>query len=235
MSAVADIRPFADASRPGRPVNQWQVVRSEWIKFWSLRSTRWSMGLGILGLLLGIAVCEIDMARWIHLPLSTRTDYPSVDNVLIGWHPSELAIGVLGVLVISGEYGTGMIRSTFMAVPRRLPVLWAKIGVFASITFVFSVPVSFIGFLGALAVLTQHHVDPSLASPHALRCVIAIPLFLAVLAVFTVALGALFRDTAGGIACFAAIIFVIPGLVGVLSANLKNAINPYLPCNAASA
>jgi ABC-2 type transport system permease protein len=159
----------------------------------------------------------------------------SVDTALIGWHLSELAIGVLGVLVIAGEYATGMIRSTFMAVPHRLPVLWAKIAVFASVTFVLALPVTFIGFFGASAVLSQHGVNPSLATPGALRCVLAIPLFLALLAVFTVALGALLRNTAGRIATFAAIIFVLPGLVGVLSTNLKNAINPYLPSNAASA
>jgi ABC-2 type transport system permease protein len=234
MSALNDVRPLARAERPGRAVSQSQVVRSEWIKLWSLRSTRWSLGLGVLGLLLGVVVAAFDMSRWSHLPLDTRLHYHSVDTALIGWHLSELAIGVLGVLVITGEYATGSIRSTFMAVPHRLPVLWAKIGVFASVTFALALPMSFIGFFAASAVLTRHHVDPSLATPGALRCVIAIPLFLAVLAIFTVSLGALFRSTAGAIAAFAAIIFVIPGIVGVLSTNLQHDINPYLPSNAAS-
>jgi ABC-type transport system involved in multi-copper enzyme maturation permease subunit len=128
-----------------------------------------------------------------------------------------------------------MIRSTFMAVPRRLPVLWAKILVFSAVTFVLSLPITFVGFFGASAVLSQHHVNPSLATPGAIRCVLAIPLFLTVLGIFTVSLGALIRNIAGAIATFAAIIFVIPGLVGVLSNSLKNAINPYLPSNAASA
>jgi ABC-type transport system involved in multi-copper enzyme maturation permease subunit len=235
MSAVADIRPIATSSGDGRSVTQAQVIRSEWIKLWSLRSTRWSLAFGILGLLLGVVVAAFDMGRWSHLPLEQRLTYKSVDTTLIGWHLSELAIGVLGVLVITGEYSTGQIRSTFMAVPHRLPVLWAKIVVFASVTFVLALPMTFIGFYGASAVLSQHGVNPSLATPGALRCVLAIPLFLAVLAVFTVSLGALLRNTAGGIATFAAIIFVIPGLVGVLSNSLKNAINPYLPSNAAAA
>jgi ABC-type transport system involved in multi-copper enzyme maturation permease subunit len=216
-------------------VTQAGVIRSEWIKLWSLRSTRWSLGLGLLGLLLGIVVAGFDMSRWYHLPLDTRLHYKSVDTALIGWHLSELAIGVLGVLVITGEYTTGMIRSTFMAVPRRLPVLWAKVGVFAVVVLVLSIPMTFVGFFGASAVLAQHHVDPSLSTPHALRAVIAVPVFLAVLAVFTVSLGALIRNSAGGIAAFAGIIFVLPGLVGVLSTSLRNSINPYLPSNAASA
>src|SRR5581483_7520227 len=106
-----------------------------------------------------------DMSRWFSLPAETRLHYKSVDNALIGYHFSELAIGVLGVLVITGEYATGMIRSTFMAVPTRLPVLWAKALVFASVVFVLSVPVTFIDFLISSSILAQHHVNPSLSTP----------------------------------------------------------------------
>ncbi len=235
MSAITTVDRIPVGTQPGRPVSQSQVLRSEWIKLWSLRSTRWSLAAGLLGLLLGIVVAIFDMSRWSTLPLDTRLHYKSVDTALIGWHLSELAIGVLGVLVITGEYSTGMIRSTFMAVPRRLPVLWAKVLVFATVVLVLAFPMTFIGFFGAAAVMSQHHVNPSLSTPGALRAVIAIPLFLTVLAVFTVSLGALVRNTAGGIAIFAGIIFVLPGLVGVLSTSLKNSINPYLPSNAASA
>jgi ABC-2 type transport system permease protein len=235
VSAITAIDQVPVRSRPGGEVTQSRVLRSEWIKLWSLRSTRWSLAAGLLGLLLGIVVAIFDMSRWSTLPLDTRLHYKSVDTALIGWHLSELAIGVLGVLVITGEYSTGMIRSTFMAVPRRLPVLWAKVLVFATVVLVLSIPMTFIGFFGASAVMGQHHVNPSLSSPGALRAVIAIPLFLTVLAVFTVSLGAVVRNTAGAIAIFAGIIFVLPGLVGVLSNSLKNSINPYLPSNAASA
>jgi ABC-2 type transport system permease protein len=235
VSAITAVDRIPADSRPGGNVNQSQVLRSEWIKLWSLRSTRWSLAAGLLGLLLGILVAFFDMSRWSTLPLDTRVHYKSVDTALIGWHLSELAIGVLGVLVITGEYSTGMIRSTFMAVPRRLPVLWAKVLVFSAVVLVLAFPMTFIGFFGASAVMTQHHVNPSLSTPGALRAVIAIPLFLTALAVFTVSLGALVRNTAGAIAIFAGIIFVLPGLVGVLSNSLKNSINPYLPSNAASA
>jgi ABC-2 type transport system permease protein len=235
MSAITTVDRIPERTQPGRNVTQSQVLRSEWIKLWSLRSTRWSLAAGLLGLLLGIVVAIFDMSRWSTLPLDTRLHYKSVDTALIGWHLSELAIGVLGVLVITGEYSTGMIRSTFMAVPKRLPVLWAKVLVFATVVLVLAFPMAFIGFFGAAVVMSQHHVNPSLSTPGALRAVIAIPLFLTVLAVFTVSLGAVVRNTAGGIAIFAGIIFVLPGLVGVLSTSLKNSINPYLPSNAASA
>jgi ABC-2 type transport system permease protein len=235
MSAITAGQRLPLTKQPGADVSQARVLRSEWIKLWSLRSTRWSLAFGLLGLLLGILVAAVDMGRWSHLPLDTRQHYKSVDTALIGWHLSELAIGVLGVLVIAGEYSTGMIRSTFMAVPKRLPVLWAKVLLFALVVLVMSVPMTLLGFFSASAVLAAHHVNPSLSTPGALRAVIAIPLFLAVLAVFTVSLGALIRNSAGAIATFAGILFVLPGLVTVLSSSLKNSINPYLPSNAASA
>jgi ABC-2 type transport system permease protein len=235
VSAIgaAPLSPSAPA-RTGQ-VTQARVLRSEWTKLWSLRSTRWSLVAVVLGLLLGIANSAFDMSRWYSLPLHVRLDYKSVDNSLIGWHFSQLAVGVLGVLVITGEYATGMIRSTFMAVPTRLPVLWSKVLVFASVVFVLALPATVIDFFVSAAILTQHHVNPSLSTPHALRAVLGIPLFFTALAVFTVALGALIRNTAGAIAAFAGILFVLPGFVGVLSTSLQNAISPYLPSNAASA
>jgi ABC-type transport system involved in multi-copper enzyme maturation permease subunit len=226
--------PAGDIQRTGR-VTQRRVLWSEWLKLWSVRSTRWSLAVGVLALLLGIANSAFDMSRWYSLPLHVRLHYKSIDNSLIGWHFSQLAIGVLGVLVVTGEYATGMIRSTFMAVPTRLPVLWAKVLVFALVVLALSIPATLVDFVISASILTQHHVNPSLSTPHALRAVLGIPLFLCALAVFTVALGALLRNTAAGIAAFAGILFVLPGFVGVLSTNLQNAIGPYLPSNAASA
>ena len=112
-------------------------MRSEWTKLCTLRSTRWSLLAGFVSMAgLGILVAAVQMSRWTHLEPHDRATYNSIDPAVGGWHLAQLAIGVLGVLVISGEYSTGMIRSSLMAVPRRLPVLWAKIAVFAAVTFV---------------------------------------------------------------------------------------------------
>src|ERR1700722_15831628 len=140
MSAITTVDRLPVTKQPGSNVNQLHVLRSEWIKLWSLRSTRWSLAFGLLGMLLGLVVAAFDMGRWSQLSLETRLPYKSVHTALIGWHLSELAIGVLGVLVITGEYSTGMVRSTFMAVPKRLPVLWAKGLVFAAGVFALAVP-----------------------------------------------------------------------------------------------
>jgi ABC-type transport system involved in multi-copper enzyme maturation permease subunit len=151
-----------------------------------------------------------------------------------GYHLAQLAIAVLGVLVISGEYSTGMIRSSFMAVPRRLPVLWAKLATFGAVTFVLMLASSFVSFIGVQAVVSQRHLQQSLGDPHALRTVIGTALFLTVLSALCVGLGALIRNTAGGIAAFVGLLFVLPGVVAILPSSLGDKINPYMPIKAAT-
>jgi ABC-2 type transport system permease protein len=214
-------------------VTQANVIRSEWTKLWTLRSTRWSLLAAVLAMAtLGIIVAAADMNNWVHMSAEEKAAYDGIDTGVGGYHLAQLAIGVLGVLVISGEYSTGMIRSSLMAVPRRLPVLWAKIGVFAAVTFVLMLGATLISFFGAQAILATHHVDATLGSPHALRAVIGTALFLTVLGVLAVGLGGAIRNTAGGIAAFVGLLFVLPGIVAILPHHISDAVNPYLPLNA---
>ena len=180
-------------------VTQAHVMRSEWTKLWSLRSTRWSLLFAVVAMAgLGVLIAAVSMGRWSHLSLHDRATFDSIDRSLGGYHLAQLAIGVLGVLVISGEYSTGMIRSSLMAVPRRLPVLWAKIAVFASVTFVLMLASAFVAFFGAQAILTEHHVNVTLSHPHALRTLVGTVLFMTVTGILCVALGTIIRSTAGG-------------------------------------
>jgi ABC-type transport system involved in multi-copper enzyme maturation permease subunit len=226
MSAVA-------AAVSARGVTQAQVIRSEWTKLWSLRSTRWSLLAAVIAMAgLGMLVAAFQMSNWTHMDPGERARYDPIDSGVGGYHLAQLAIGVLGVLVISGEYSTGMIRSSFMAVPRRLPVLWAKAAVFAATTFVLMLVSSFVSFFGVQAIVSQRHLQRSLGDPHALRAVVGTALFLSVLGLLAVGLGALVRNTAGGIAAFVGLLFVLPGITAILPANLADSINPYLPLNA---
>jgi len=224
------------ALRPTGPVTQLGVLRSEWTKLWSLRSTRWSLVVAVIAMAgLGILISAVQMSRWNQMSAGDRASFNPVGHSLGGWHLAQLAIGVLGVLVISGEYSTGSIRSTFAAVPRRLPVLWGKAAVFAVVTFALMLPSAFVSFFASQAILTDHHVQTSLTAPHVARAVIGAALFLTVLGLFGLALGALVRNTAGGIATFAGLMFVLPGLDALLPPSLSNAIDPYLPLSAGSA
>ena len=214
-------------------VTQWRVARSEWTKLWSLRSTRWALLISVIAMAgLGILISAVQMAHWTHMRPHERATFNPVDVSLGGWHLAQLAVGVLGVLFITGEYSTGQIRSTFAAVPRRLPVLWAKAGVYAVVTFVLMLAASFVAFLVAQPILRQHHVETTLSSPHVLRAVIGAALFLTVTGLFGLSLGALVRNTAGGIATFAGLMFVLPGLTAILPNSWGNSIDPYLPLSA---
>ena len=210
-----------------------RVIRSEWTKLWSLRSTRWSLLFAFIAQAgLGPLIAAITMARWSHLsPIDQKTINP-IDRSLGGWHLAQLAIAVLGVMTMTGEYATGMIRSSLLAVPRRLPVLWAKLLVFASVTFVLMLIAAFIGFLGGQAIFTAHHVNASLSTPHALRTIFGAVLFMTATGALSVALGTIVRRTAGGISLFVGIFFVLPGLVQALPSSTADAIHPYLPSNA---
>jgi ABC-type transport system involved in multi-copper enzyme maturation permease subunit len=212
------------------------VLRSESTKLWSLRSTRWSLLVAVIAMAgMGALVAAVQMARWAQLDAHDLATFDSIDIGVSGYHLAQLAIGVLGVLVISGEYTTGMIRSSFMAVPKRLPVLWAKLGVFCSVTFVSMLVATLVSFFAVQAIVTQHGRQQALSDPHALRAVVGTALFLTVLGAMSVGIGALVRNTAGGIALFVFLLFVLPGITGILPHSTADAINPYLPLNAGSA
>jgi ABC-type transport system involved in multi-copper enzyme maturation permease subunit len=214
-------------------VTQARVVRSEWTKLWSLRSTRWSLLAAVVSMGgLGLIIAAVQMGRWSSLSLEDRARLDSIDIGVSGYHLAQLAIGVLGVLVISGEYSTGMIRSSLMAVPKRLPVLWAKLGVFSAVTFVLMLTATFVSFFGVQSTVESHDVQHALGDPHALRSIVGTALFLTVLGALGVGLGALVRNTAGGIAAFVGLLFVLPGITALLPASTGDAVEPYLPLNA---
>ncbi len=188
------------------------MLRAEWTKLWSLRSTRWTLLVSFIGMAgLGPLVAAIQMGRWDQLSPGDRLTYDAINTAVGGFNLAQLAIAVLGVLVISGEYSTGMIRSSLMAVPTRLPVLWAKLVVYGAITFVLMLVASLISFFAVQAIVTQHHVQHSIGDPGALRTVIGAALYMTVLAVMCVGIGAILRNTAAGIAVLSRSCSCCPG------------------------
>jgi ABC-type transport system involved in multi-copper enzyme maturation permease subunit len=235
-TAAATDRTVAPAAQRRGGVTLPHVVRSEWTKLRTLRSTRWSLLAAVVAMAgLGALVAAVQMNRWFRLDPHDRLTYDSLNTAVGGYHLAQLAIGVLGVLVISGEYSTGMIRSSFMAVPRRLPVLWAKIGVFALVTFVLMLASGLISFVAVQAIVAQHHQQHALGDPGALRVVVGSALFMTVLGIMCTGMGALVRNTAGAISLFVGVMFVLPGVTAILPASVADSISPYLPINAGTA
>jgi ABC-2 type transport system permease protein len=233
MSALAPVGPARTAGVTVPRVTFPRVVLSEWTKLWSLRSTRWVLLVSFIAMAApGPIISAVQMARWTHLTLHDRATFDSIDVGVGGWHLAQLGIGVLGVLIISGEYSTGMIRSSLMAVPRRLPVLAAKVLVYAGVTFALMLIATLISYFVTQAIVSEHHIQHGLGAPSALRVVIGNVLFLTVLGTMCVGLGTWVRNSAGGIAAFVGLIFVLSGLIDILPTNIGNAVMPYLPLNA---
>jgi ABC-type transport system involved in multi-copper enzyme maturation permease subunit len=214
-------------------VTQRRVFLSEWTKLRSVRSTRYAL-LAAVVLTIGLAAIAstVIVTHWTGMRAAERANFNPLEASMVGLNFAQLAIGVLGVLVISAEYSTGMIRSSFSAVPRRLPVLWAKAGVFAGVTLVLMVPAVLVGFFVSQSILSGQHIQIAFSHAGVARAVLGAGLYLTVLGVFALGLGTIIRNTAGGIATFAGILFVLPGLMHVLPTSWSDAISPYLPSNA---
>jgi ABC-2 type transport system permease protein len=233
MSAVGALPRLPHTGR----VTQLRVAVSEWTKLRSVRSTLWSLFVAVV-LTIGFPLlfAAVTGSHWSHMSPHERANRHPLDIALAGVNVSQLAIAVLGVLVITAEYSTGMIRASFTAVPKRLPVLWAKVGVYALVTFVLTLPAVIAAFFASQAILSSHHIlQISFSHPGVARAVVGGAVYLVLVGVFALALGAIIRNTAGGIAAFAGIFFVIPPLLNVLPTSWNNAISPWLPDSAGRA
>ncbi|MGW4063151.1 ABC transporter permease [Amycolatopsis sp. NPDC004747] len=230
MSAVAVERPAYRVTGP-------RVLRSEWAKLWSLRSTWITLGLGCAFL---VAFGLIAAAQYTPQPTGGNLDddfanATAVSLTLFGLVFAQLALGVLGVLVTAGEYSTGMIRSTLAAVPRRLPVLWAKSAVFGVVVLVLGLVCVFGTFVITSGVVAGTPAARTLSSPGVVRSLVGAGLYLGLVGVLGAALGALLRSVAGGISVLVAVLTLIPGLMQLLPASWQSKIGPYLPGNAGQA
>jgi len=216
-----------------RPVTQARVIRSEWIKFSTLRSTWITLVLSVIGTIgIGALASWGTNNRWSHLGPEEHATFSAVSRSLFGVNLGQLAVVVLGVLIITGEYATGMIRATLSAAPKRLPVLWAKLSVVSVVMFVTSLIAAVIAFFLGQALLTTHGVG--LGAPHAVRAVIGAALYLTVIGVLSMGIGFAVRNTAGGIASVFGLLLVIPGLGNALPSSWQPHVLPYLPSNAGS-
>ncbi len=200
------------------------LLRSEWAKIRSVRSTYWSLAAAAAVM---IGYGAINSAS--HTGAGHGTFDPvltSLSGVLL----AQLAIGVLGVLVITTEYSTGMIRSTFAAAPQRHLVIIAKAGVLGAAAFTVGTVASLVAFLAGQAIMGANGV--SLTSPGALRSVIGIGLYLGI---FAVALGTIIRRSTGAIAALAGLILILPALLLTLPASIQDTVVKFLPGNAGQA
>jgi ABC-2 type transport system permease protein len=208
------------------------VLRSEWTKLGSLRSTTVCGTLAVVATI-GLAVAL--GARWAHqTPGTIQSDFNATNVSLSGVYIAQLIVGTLGAMTISSEYTTGMIRATFSAVPQRRAVLAAKALVLVSVTLVLAEITCFISFGICQALLVHQHVGASLSDPGVLRAVSGAGLYLAAIALLGFGLGATIRHTAGALSAFFGILFAPSALVDLLPTQLRNDLINYMPANSGS-
>ena len=210
------------------------VLLAEWTKLRTVRSTAWSLGAGfLLTIAFPVIFAFVISAHWGQMQPSERASHHPLDVALAGVNVAQLAIAVLGVLVITAEYSTGSIRSTFTAVPKRLPVLWAKLIDYSLISLALIVPAVLISFFATQAILGRHDIlQVPFTAPGIARSVFMGAVYVMMVGIFALAIGAIVRNTAGGIATFAGIFFVLPPLMFTLPQSWNNAISQYLPSEA---
>ncbi|MFI7544306.1 ABC transporter permease subunit [Actinoplanes sp. NPDC049599] len=202
------------------------VARAEFTKFRSVSSTAWSLlSAAILIVSFGILYAMVRVTR----PPADPAGFDSVGVSLAGVQVAQLAVGVLGVLVITNEYSSGLIRTTFAAVPRRTPVFWGKAVVLAAAIFTLGLPAVFSAFLTGQSVLSAEHLDTSLGEPGVVRAVVGGALYLVVVALFGLGLGAIIRHTAGGVAAVIALLLGPQMVTGFLPTELADDIYRWLP------
>ncbi|MFE9890153.1 ABC transporter permease [Streptomyces scopuliridis] len=225
--APADTR-----GRPAYKVTGPRVLRAEWAKLWSLRST-WitlSLSLALLVALGMIFASTYAPGADAHGPGAEAADAVAV--ALGGLNFAQLAIGVLGVLVMAGEYSTGTIRSTLAAVPTRLPVLWSKVISYGGTAFLAAGVTVFVSFFASGRMLDGTDIALGISSPGVVRALLGAGAYLALVGVLGVALGALIRSVAGGIGLLVTTLMLLPLLTSLLPTTLKDNITPYLPSSA---
>lgn len=226
-----DVTPTA-----ARPVRL-GVLRAEWLKMLSLRSTWWA--LGATTALVTLAAFAVGMsldglaADPGTAPMLTEMDGATV--IAGGYQIGMITIAVLGALAITGEYSTGLVRSTFTAVPTRLPALVAKGLVLTALTLVAAVLGFGLSWGVTRPLVEEHGLVTDLADPGAWRQVGGAALFMVVAGLFSLGLGTILRSTAGTVAAALTVLLVLPGVLGFVRLDWVETLVSYLPAPAASA
>ena len=210
-----------------------RVLRSEWIKTRTVRSTVWTLALTVVLMVgfstlfsWGMSATQGDGGPGAEVGTGSAL---AVFMVTVGYGVAQLTLAVLGVLAITTEYSTGMIRSTFAAVPGRLQALWAKalvLVVIAAVTSVVAVGLSWVATLGFQSRLG---VRLDLADADTRRILLGVPLYLATIALFGFAIGTLMRRTAGALAVVLGWLLVVENLIAGIPLTFLEKISPFMP------
>ena len=232
---MASARGAADApsthATPGSTLPR--VMRSEFTKLFSVRSTAWTLlALVVATIGIGILACWGTNHGWPQMTAKQRADFDPTATSMSGLSLGQLAIAVLGVMVISAEYSTGGIRVSLTAVPQRMRLLTAKALVFTAVAFVIGLATAFGAFYAGQPWFSKRGIGASIGDPDVLRGVIGGALYIAASGLFGLAMGTLLRRTAGAVTAAVALLLVLPPLMNILPGAWGDAVVRYFTSNA---
>jgi hypothetical protein len=233
QAPIPDSGALPSYQQPQR-VTQVRVMRAEWTKLRTQPSAYWALLTAVILIVgFGIGYSLLRVARPPHGAAMASFDPAAIS--LSGVQLAQIATGVLGVLLVTSEYATGLIRTTFTAVPRRLPMLRGKAVLLAAAITAVSLPAAFAAFAGGQSILSRQHLSVPLSQPGVTRAVIGSALYLAVVGLLGLGLGTLIRNAAGGIAALFGLLYGLPLAASFLPGSLATDVTRYLPASAGQA
>jgi len=233
MSAALDVRRPVQADPQYRAATFRDAVRSEWTKARTVPSTRWTLvAAAVLGVGLGALISALSAHQYAKGTASVRASWDPTGVSGTGLALAQLAVAVLGVLIVSSEYATGAIRGSLSAVPRRGRFLAAKAVVVGGLILVATEIITFAAFFIGQALISGHAPTATLGQPDVLRVLIGCGLYGALIALLGLALGSILRRAAGAIAVLVGLIYVLPGIAAALPASLRRNVEKFWPTQA---
>jgi hypothetical protein len=207
-----------------------RLILAEWTKVRSLRSNWWTLGaLVVVSIGLAALICHGDASGFSSLSAADKATWDPTNESLAGTLFGQLAIGVFGVLAITGEFTSGTIRSSVAAVPRRTPLLAAKAAVYGGIALAIGELVSLISFFVGQLIIANYAPHATIGQPGVLRAVVLAGVYLALVCLFAMGIGCLLRHTAGALTAVVAVLLVVPGIVAALPSSIQNSFGEFLP------
>ena len=204
------------------------VARMEWLKLRTVRSTWWTLLVFAAGMI-GLAILVLYRYHWAAMPPGERASFDPTNDGFSGLVIGQLAVGVLGVLVITSEFSSGMIRATLAATPRRPLVLAAKAAILAAVALVAGEILAFAAFAAGELALRAPAPHATLGQPGVLRAVLMAGAYPALIGLVGLGLGAVIRHTAGAISAVVGLLFVLPLIPLALGASIQNEVGKFLP------
>jgi hypothetical protein len=204
------------------------ATRMEWLKLRSVRSTPWVLLVFAAGMI-GLSILVLSHEHWATMPAAERATFDPTNEGFTGLALGQLVLGVLGVLAITTEFSSGMIRATFAAVPRRPLVLAAKAAVVAAITLVAGEILAFAAFAAGELALRSPAPHAALGQPGVLRAVLLGGAYPCLIALIALGLGAIVRNTAAAISAVVGLLFVVPLILLPLGESIQHSVGQFLP------